>query len=298
MPVVDVPSGVTTAVKQQDRRVGAKAADPFADDRARVHRDLDSVAAARLADRADIDALVESPVGWRQHHRHRSDREHPSARAGRPTSNRAAASGDVLALVDPPSQRHCGDDTDNPAHGAQSRGGLERRCGLLGVRTEHAVRRRPDPDRGQPPLQCLHVAPVIPLTQHPAERRWRVTDPAVLTDPRLECRRGPGADNAGHGMQAGCGLKARCGLPRVRPEHPVGGRRSPNRGQPALQRLHVASMFALTEHSSERRAGRRPPRRDERRRSQPAHDHHRGREQHRGAPPVRPRAPCASSIGE
>ena len=296
--VVDVPSGVGPAVKQQDRGVGAEAADPLADDRARIDGDLDGVAAAGLADRADVDALIEGPGRWRQHDRHRPQREHPPAGAARSGPGRATTGRDMLALVDPPSQRHRGDDTDDPADRVQSRRGLERRCSLLGVRTEDAVRCRPDPDRGQPLLQRLHVPPAVPLAQDPTERRRRVANPAVLTDPGLECCCGLVADNAGDRMQAGRGLKP-CGrLPRVRPEHAIGSRPRADRGQPSLQRLHVAPMVALTKDPPERRPRGCRRRQDQPRSRDAAQDDRDGDEQQHGAQPVCPGAPCASSIGE
>jgi hypothetical protein len=204
----------------------------------------------------------------------------------------------MLALVDPPSQRHRGHDTDHPADRVQSRRGLERRCRLLGARTEDAVRCRPDPDRGQPLLQRLHVPPAVPLAQHPTERRRGVTDPAVLTDPGLECCCGPVADNAGDRMQAGRGLKPRGRLPRVRPEHAIGSRPRADRGQPPLQRLHVAPTVALTKDPPERRPRGCPRRQDQPRSSDAAQDYRDGDEQQSGAQPVCPGAPCASSIGE
>ncbi len=298
VPVVHVASGVAAAVEQQDRGRGAEAANPLADDRARVHRDLDDTAPACPADGRDVDALVKGPVGRWNHERHWPQREHPPTAARRSAPRRAAARRDVLVLVNPQPQRHRGEHTDNPAHGVQTRRGLKRCCGLLGVSAEHAVRCRLDPDRGQPPLQCLHVTPTVSLAQHPTEWRWRITDPSVLTDPRLEGRRRPGADHAGHGMQTGGGLKPCCRLPCVRPEHAVGGRPRPHRGQPPLQRLHIAPVVALTEHSAERGAGRRPRWRDQPRPGKAAYNHRGGREQHRGAPSLHPVAPCTSLIGE
>jgi hypothetical protein len=65
--VVDVPSGVTAAVEEQDRRVGAEAGDSLADDRARGHRDLNDAAPTCAADGRYVNALIERPVSGRNH---------------------------------------------------------------------------------------------------------------------------------------------------------------------------------------------------------------------------------------
>src|SRR6478672_10600423 len=64
--VVDVSAGQRTAGDLQDRRVGPEAVGALLHDRAGCDGDECDLRAARVADRADVDALILRPLGWRQ----------------------------------------------------------------------------------------------------------------------------------------------------------------------------------------------------------------------------------------